>query len=80
VDDERADLAEWVRIAIICSLLAVDLIIVWEQVKDRPDVVIWRARITEAFVGPFRRARERRRAESRVVWEAMQAVEQEKSE
>jgi hypothetical protein len=75
-DDERADLAEYVRIAIIFGLLVVDLLIVYEQIKDRPEFLIWRAKVTNAVTGPFKRHREQRRAESRVVWEAIQAVEQ----
>lgn len=78
MDDESPDLAdnlaEWVRVALIFGLLAVDLLIIYEQVKDRPDFVIWRDRITKAIVGPFQRRSEQRRAEKHVVFEAMEAL------
>lgn len=77
MDDERADLAEWVRIAIIFGLLAADLAIIYVQVKDRPEFVIWRDRLTNAVVGPMRRRREQRSQEAHVVFEAMEALDQE---
>jgi len=75
VDDER--LGEYLRVAIMVALLAVDLLIIYEQVKDRPDVVAARARLAAAISGRLKRARELRRAERHVVWEAIGVVEQE---
>ena len=75
VDEER--LGEYIRVALMVTLLAVDLLIIYEQVKDRPDVVAWRGRISAAISGRLKRARELRRAERHVVWEAIGVVEQE---
>lgn len=74
-DDEGTDLSEWVRIAIIGALLVIDASIIWIQVKDRPEVLVWRAKVKEAIAGPIRRRKEHRRAESHVVWEAIEVVE-----
>lgn len=71
--DERV--GEYVRVAVILALLAVDLLIIYDQIKDRPDVVAWRARMAGAVAGPLRRARELRRAEKHVVWEAISVVD-----
>jgi len=74
MDDER--LGEYIRVAIMAALLAVDLLIIYEQVKDRPDVMAARARLAAAISGRLKRARELRRAERHVVWEAIGVVEE----
>lgn len=73
MDDERV--GEYVRVAIMVALLAVDLLIIYEQIKDRPDVVAWRNRMGTAVSSRVKKARELRRAEKHVVWEAMGVVE-----
>ena len=74
VDEER--LGEYIRVALMVTLLAVDLLIIYEQVKDRPDVIAARARLVAAVSGRLKRARELRRAERHVVWEAIGVVEE----
>ena len=74
VDEER--LGEYIRVALMVTLLAVDLLIIYEQVKDRPDVIAARARLVAAISGRLKRARELRRAERHVVWEAIGVVEE----
>lgn len=73
--DEGPDFSEALRIAVIVALLVVDVSIIWVQIKDRPDVVVWRAKMQEAVMGPIRRRRAQRKAESHVVWEAIEVVE-----
>lgn len=76
VDDglDEGRVGEWVRVAVMLGLLAVDLVIIYEQVKDRPDVMAARARLVAALERRMRKVRDLRRAERQVVWEAMNVV------
>lgn len=73
VDDDR-DLSEFLRLAVIFGLLAVDCWILWDAVKERPEMLVLRAKARELVVGPWRKYKETRKAESHVVWEAMEVV------
>lgn len=72
--DERADLAEYLRLTLIFGLLVLDAWIMWEAVKDRPDVLVLRQRVREAVTGPWQRYQAQRKAERHVVYEAMEVV------
>lgn len=79
-EETRADLAEYLRLSLIFGLLVIDAWIMWEAVKDRPDMLVWRQKIHDAIAKPWQRYREMRRAEKHTVWEAIQVVEAQKEE
>lgn len=74
-EETGADLAEFVRLSLIFALLAIDAWIMWEAVKDRPDVLVMRHKIRDAIAGPWKRYRDQRSAERHVVHEAMMVVD-----
>lgn len=74
------DVAEMLRVAVIFGLLAVDAWILWDAVKERPEMLVLRARVREMVEAPIRRYREIRRAEKHVVWEAIDVVSSEAKE
>lgn len=75
-EEPGADLAEYVRLTLIFGLLALDAFIMWQAVKDRPDVLVFRQRVRDAIAGPWNRYRRQRSAERHVVHEAMMVVEE----
>lgn len=77
-EETGADLAEFVRLSLIFALLAIDAWIMWEAVKDRPDVLVVRQKVRDAIAGPWHRYRKQRSAERHVVHEAMMALETDK--
>lgn len=77
-EETGADLAEIVRVSLIFALLAIDAWIMWEAVKDRPDMLVMRQKIRDAIAGPWKRYRDQRSAERHVVHEAMMALDHEK--
>jgi len=79
-DSDGPDLAEYVRLSLIFALLAIDVFIMWEAVKDRPDMLVLRQKLHDAIARPWHRYRELRKAEKHVVWEAMGVVEGDKEE
>lgn len=73
-EDRAADLAEYLRLGMMLALAAVNLWMMWDAVKERPDVLVMRQRVRDAIAGRWRQYRDMRRAEKHVVFEAMQAV------
>ena len=76
---EEADPTEAIRIAIMVVGLALNLWIMWDYMKDRPEVMVTRSRVRawwdKNVSGPERRARWLRKAEGETVYEAITIVE-----
>ena len=78
-EDEERDPTEAIRVVIMIIGVALNVVIVWDYLKDRPDVMIARQRLknlwTKHVTNPEKRARDLRRAEGETVFEAINIVE-----
>ncbi len=77
-DDELERVERRLRLVVNLASAAFTLYVIWDYMKDRPQLAVWRARV-ENFVKinidkPLEARRKMRKAESEVVFEAIQAV------
>ena len=77
--DEDRDPTEVIRLAIMGVGLAINAIILWDYIKERPEMLVLRRRIElwwqRNVTNPEKAARALKRAEGEVVFEAMGVVE-----
>lgn len=80
VDDEAADRAyRWTIRALYVTAIALNLWLLWDQVKDTPEAGEFRARIQGAkdrVLAPSRARKELRLEEAKTVFEAWQILEE----
>jgi len=73
------DPAEAVRIALLVIGLAFNAWVMWDYIRERPEVMIARRRLEQWWhrrvVAPEQRARDLRRMEGETIMEAMTIVE-----
>jgi hypothetical protein len=78
-ETERTDPTEAIRIAVMAVGLALNLWIMWDYLKDRPEMLVLKHRMTTWWnrnvTDPERRARALRKAEAETVFEAMGVVQ-----
>ena len=78
-ETEERDPTEAIRIAIMVAGLAFNLLILWDYMKDKPEVEISRRRVQAWWVrnvsGPEARVKALRKAEAETVFEALTIVE-----
>ena len=77
VEEER-DPTEALRIAIMAIGLVLNAWIMWDYLKERPEILVLRRRVemwwARNVTSPEKRARALRKAEAETVWEAMGVV------
>jgi hypothetical protein len=78
-DTEQSDPTEAIRIFIIMVGLAINVIMVWDYMKERPEVMVLRSRFEKwwenSVTNRERKARALRLAEGETVFEAITIVE-----
>jgi hypothetical protein len=75
---EDRDPTEWIRLALICFGLALNAWVIWDAVKERPEVLVWRQRWHDLLAERREAKAEARRIdleEKKTVFEAIQIVE-----
>lgn len=78
VEEER-DPTEVIRLAIMAAGLAINAVILWDYIKERPEMLVLRRRLElwwqRNVTLPERAARALRKAEAETVFEAIGVVE-----
>jgi hypothetical protein len=79
VEEEEVDATEALRICVMVIGLVINAVIMWDYLKDRPDVMVARQRLRNLWAKhvtkPEKEARELRLATGEVVFEAITIVE-----
>jgi hypothetical protein len=75
VETDETDPTEALRIAIMVVGLALNVWVMWDVLKDRPEIMVAKRRVAmwwdRHVAGPERRAKAMRKAEAETVFEAM---------
>ena len=78
--DPGWDVIEGIRVALILVGLAINVYLMWDYVKDRPEVEVTRKRVQgwweRAVAAPLNAESKLRRMENQAVYEAIQVVEE----
>ena len=78
--DPGWDVIEGIRVALILVGLAINVYLMWDYVKDRPEVEMTRRRVQgwweRAVAAPLNAESKLRRMENQAVYEAIQVVEE----
>lgn len=73
-EDELERVERKLRVVMNLASLALSLYVIWDYVRDKPEVLVWKQRIADAVRKPIEARRTIRKAKAEVVFEAMQVV------